>query len=83
MHSAVTIACPDAPDKKPVTKKLPGTMTVGKLKGLLYRLFKVDSSDQKLSSVDSKLGREVDLDDDLRQLTFYSIQTGDSIYLRW
>lgn len=32
-----------------------GTMTIGKVKGLLYRLFKVDSSDQKLSSVDSKV----------------------------
>ncbi|KAL9981206.1 hypothetical protein ACROYT_G009878 [Oculina patagonica] len=80
---SVTITCPDAPDKKSVTKKLPGTMTIGKVKGLLYRLFKVDSSDQKLSSVDSKLGREVELDDDLRQLTFYSVQSGDTIYLRW
>ncbi|KAJ7377274.1 hypothetical protein OS493_030085 [Desmophyllum pertusum] len=80
---AVTITCPDAPDKKSVTKKLPGTMTIGKIKGLLYRLFKVDSSDQKLSSVDTKLGREVELDDDLRQLTFYSVQSGDTLYLRW
>ncbi|CAH3162341.1 unnamed protein product [Porites evermanni] len=81
--TAVTITCLDAPDKKSVTKKLPGTMTIGKLKGLLYRLFKVDSSDQRLSSVDNKLGREVELDDDLRQLTFYSVQSGDTIYLRW
>jgi len=80
---SVTITCPDAPDKKSVTKKLPGTMTIGKLKGLFNRLFKVDSSDQRLSSVDSKLGREVELDDDLRQLTFYSVQSGDTIYLRW
>jgi len=58
-------------------------MTIGKLKGLFNRLFKVDSSDQRLSSVDSKLGREVELDDDLRQLTFYSVQSGDTIYLRW
>lgn len=25
----------------------------------------------------------MDLDDDLRQLTFYSVQSGDTIYLRW
>lgn len=30
-----------------------------------------------------QLGREVELDDDLRQLTFYSVQSGDTIYLRW
>ena len=32
-----------------------GTMTVGKLKGLFYRLYKIDSADQKLSYVDSKV----------------------------
>jgi len=30
-------------------------MTIGKLKGLFNRIFKVDSSDQRLSSVDSKV----------------------------
>ena len=30
-----------------------------------------------------QLGREVELDDDLRQLIFYSVQSGDTIYLRW
>ena len=30
-------------------------MTIGKLKGLFNRLFKVDSSDQRLSSVDRKV----------------------------
>ena len=32
-----------------------GTMTIGKLKGLLYRLFKVDITDQQLYCVDSKV----------------------------
>ncbi|XP_067033872.1 tubulin-specific chaperone E-like isoform X2 [Acropora muricata] len=80
---SVTITCPDVPDKKSVLRKLPGTMTIGKLKGLLYRLFKVDITDQQLYCVDSKLGREVELDDDLRQLSFYSVRNGDTIYLRW
>ena len=30
-------------------------MTIGKLKGLFFRLYKVDSADQKLSYVDSKV----------------------------
>jgi len=79
----VTITCPDVADKKSVLRKLPGTMTIGKLKGLLYRLFKVDITDQQLYCVDSKLGREVELDDDLRQLSFYSVRNGDTIFLRW
>ncbi|XP_074636357.1 tubulin-specific chaperone E-like isoform X4 [Acropora palmata] len=80
---SVTITCPDVADKKSVLRKLPGTMTIGKLKGLLYRLFKVDITDQQLYCVDSKLGREVELDDDLRQLSFYSVRNGDTIFLRW
>ena len=32
-----------------------GTMTIGKLKGLLYRLFKVDITDQQLYCVDGKV----------------------------
>ena len=56
MHvSAVTIRCPDHPEKKELAKKLPGTMTVQKLKGLLQRIYKVDSSDQKLSYCDKKV----------------------------
>ena len=53
--SAVSIKCPDHPEMKELTKKLPGTMTVQKLKGLLQRLYKVDSSDQKLSYIDKKV----------------------------
>ena len=52
---AVTIKCPDNSGKKELTKKLPGTMTVQKLKGLLQRLYKVDSSEQKLSYLDNRV----------------------------
>ena len=47
--------CPDHPDAKTLSKKLPGTMTVQKLKGLLQRLYKVDSSNQSLSYLDEKV----------------------------
>ncbi|XP_048582939.1 tubulin-specific chaperone E [Nematostella vectensis] len=77
------IICPDNTDKKAVTKKLPGTMTIGKLKGLLYRLYKVDSSDQKISYLDTKNNREIAMDDDLRQIDFYSLAPDDTVFLRW
>ena len=38
-----------------VLSYLSGTMTVGKVKGLLYRLYKVDSADQRLSYLDTKV----------------------------
>ncbi|XP_031552493.1 tubulin-specific chaperone E-like [Actinia tenebrosa] len=80
---ALTFKCPDDSSKKVLTKKLPGTMTIGKLKGLLYRLYKVDSADQKLSYLDTKNDREIQLDDDLRSLSFYSVVQGDTLYVRW
>ena len=52
---AVTIKCPDHPEQKQLAKKLPGTMTIQKLKGLLQRMYKVNSSDQKLSYVDKRV----------------------------
>ena len=53
--AAVTIKCPDNSGEKELTKKLPGTMTIQKLKGLLQRLYKVDSSEQKLSYLDNRV----------------------------
>lgn len=56
MHgAAVTVKCPDNSGEKELTKKLPKTMTVQKLKGLLQRLYKVDSSEQKLSYLDNRV----------------------------
>ena len=78
----VTIKCVNDIEKKPVTKKLPATMTISKLKGLLQRLFKVSPSCQILSYVDEN-AHEVKLDDDLRPLSFYSVGSGDTIYLKW
>ena len=58
--AAVKIRCPDHPssDGRELTKKLPGTMTVQKLKGLVQRLYKVDTSEQKLSYLDEQVSRQ-------------------------
>lgn len=55
---AVTIKCPDHPEQKQLIKKLPGTMTIQKLKGLLQRMYRVNSSDQKLSYVDKRVSMQ-------------------------
>ncbi|XP_072188003.1 tubulin-specific chaperone E isoform X2 [Excalfactoria chinensis] len=80
----LTIKCPDNPEQKPVEKKLPESMTVQRVKGLLYRLLRIPGSELKLSYESSKLkGKEVELDNDLKPLQFYSIENGDSVLVRW
>ncbi|NWQ97139.1 TBCE protein, partial [Burhinus bistriatus] len=80
----LTIKCPEKPEQKPVEKKLPESMTVQRVKGLLYRLLKIPGSELKLSYESSKLeGKEVELDNDLKPLQFYSIESGDCVLVRW
>ncbi|XP_010157559.1 PREDICTED: tubulin-specific chaperone E [Eurypyga helias] len=80
----LTIKCPEKPEQKPVQKKLPESMTVQRVKGLLYRLLKIPGSELKLSYESSKLeGKEVELDNDLKPLQFYSIEDGDCVLVRW
>ena len=54
----MVIRCPDHPEATQLSKRLPGSMTVQKLKGLLRRVHKVDSSRQRLSYLDSSVRRE-------------------------
>ncbi|XP_019405380.1 PREDICTED: tubulin-specific chaperone E [Crocodylus porosus] len=80
----VTIKCPDKPDQKPMEKKLPDSMTIQKVKGLLYRLLKIPGSELKLSYESSKMeGKEIELDNDLKSLQFYAIENGDCMLVRW
>ncbi|XP_025965673.1 tubulin-specific chaperone E [Dromaius novaehollandiae] len=80
----LTIKCPDKPEQKPLEKKLPDSMTIQRVKGLLYRLLKIPGSELKLSYESSKLeGKEVELDNDLKPLQFYSIENGDCVLVRW
>eukprot|EP00058_Branchiostoma_floridae_P003549 XP_002589037.1 hypothetical protein BRAFLDRAFT_87510 [Branchiostoma floridae] len=62
------------------------TMTVQKLKILVQRLVKINISDQKLSYTsgkeDQEENQEIELDNDMRDLTFYSIENGDIILVQ-
>uniref|UniRef100_A0A4W3I7S2 Tubulin-specific chaperone E n=1 Tax=Callorhinchus milii TaxID=7868 RepID=A0A4W3I7S2_CALMI len=51
---ALTIKCPDNPVLKTFEKKLPDSMIIQKVRGLLHRLFKVPGTELKLSYVSSK-----------------------------
>lgn len=80
----IIIECPMKDDFSPVTKKVPKTMTVQKLRMLIYRLVKAKGQDLILScnNPDSP-DVEVPLDNDLRELSFYSISNGDTIHVKW
>ncbi|XP_067287764.1 tubulin-specific chaperone E [Pseudorasbora parva] len=80
----VTFVCPEDSDRKPIEKKLPESMIVQKVKGLLHRLLKLPGVELKLSYTCSKLaGREIEIDNDLKPLQFYSVEDGDRILVRW
>ncbi|XP_033635093.1 tubulin-specific chaperone E-like [Asterias rubens] len=80
----VTIKCPDAPSKKVLTKKLPGTMEIQRIKNLIHRLLKVEVTAQNLTYTSLKIpGKEIELDNDMRQLMHYSLENGDTILVRW
>ncbi|KAK5623409.1 hypothetical protein CRENBAI_014856 [Crenichthys baileyi] len=80
----ITFVFPDDTGQKPIEKKLPASMVVQKVKGLLHRLLKVPSSDLRLTYTSHKmLGTEFDIDGDLKTLQFYSIEDGDQVLVRW
>ncbi|KAK2817580.1 hypothetical protein Q5P01_025771 [Channa striata] len=75
---------PDDADRKPIEKKLPASMVVQKVKGLLHRLLKVPAADLRLTYTSPKrVGTEFEIDSDLKTLQFYSIEDGDQVLVRW
>ncbi|XP_046907060.1 tubulin-specific chaperone E isoform X2 [Hypomesus transpacificus] len=81
---SITFLCPEDSDRKPIVKKLPDSMIIQKVKGLLYRLLKIPGVQLKLSYASSKMeGTEIDIDNDLKPLQFYSIEDGDKVLVRW
>ncbi|XP_054714059.1 tubulin-specific chaperone E-like [Uloborus diversus] len=81
---SVIIFSPLLPDKPSVTKKLPAEMTVGKLKALVQRLFKVSAQNVLLTHIskENELQKTI-MDNNLRELSFYSISNQDKIAVEW
>ncbi|XP_069427681.1 tubulin-specific chaperone E isoform X2 [Ovis canadensis] len=78
------IKYPNQLDQKVIEKQLPESMTVQKVKGLLSRLLKVPVSELLLSYESPKMpGKEIELENDLQSLQFYSVENGDCLLVRW
>ncbi|XP_077428152.1 tubulin-specific chaperone E isoform X1 [Vanacampus margaritifer] len=79
----ITFVFVDDVARTPVEKKLPATMEVQKVKGLLSRLLKVPAADLKLSYTSAKVvGPEYHMDSDLKTLLFYAVEDGDTVLVR-
>ncbi|XP_051050691.1 tubulin-specific chaperone E [Phodopus roborovskii] len=78
------IKCSNQHEQKVLEKQLPDSMTIQKVKGLLSRLLKVPVSELLLSYESPKMpGREIELENDLQSLQFYSVENGDCLLVRW
>lgn len=67
---------------KLVAKRLLGTMSIRTLQNIIQKLFQIPSSEQRLFLVQtSQQGSFAvqELDDPLRELKYYDIQSGDEI----
>ncbi|XP_062502907.1 tubulin-specific chaperone E-like isoform X2 [Corticium candelabrum] len=78
----ITISFPDDSTKTPITKKLPASLTIQKLKGLIQRLCRVDISQQRLTYKETENGPEYTMDDNMRSLAFYSVKSGNIVVVR-
>ncbi len=81
----VSLKCPPNPDFKHSTKKLPPNLTVLKLRALLQRLVRPVKAHQLELSYTSREHPEVEvpMDNDMRDLAFYGLASGDTLILKW
>jgi len=79
------VRCPDSIGSAETVKKVPGSMTVSKLKALLRRVYKSGppTANMELYLVGQTSTNEVRLDNDFRELSFYSAVEGDTLLVRW
>ncbi|KAK2167203.1 hypothetical protein LSH36_31g04030 [Paralvinella palmiformis] len=81
---SVMLECPHLPNKAPVKKKLPVTMTVQKLKSLAQRLYKADPLVMTISYSSQKmLGTDINMESDQKEIGYYSVEDGDTIHINW
>jgi hypothetical protein len=86
---SVTIDCPEMDNFEKISKKLPQTMTIQKLRLLLQRLlsrkFKGAEAHKLVMTAAStkEPNIQVPLDNDLRDLFFYSVENDSTIFVKW
>ncbi|CAL1685652.1 unnamed protein product [Lasius platythorax] len=81
----VEFVCPNDPHQpRGIKRKLLKDMEVQKMIGLAQRLFKTGGKIPVLSFISQDLSNdEISLDKPLQELSYYSIQDGDQVLVRW
>lgn len=69
-------------DKKPLAKKLILSTTIATLKSICSKLFKVEVIKQSLSYQEKGKAFTCELDDNLKQLSFYGVSDGGTIEIK-
>ncbi|XP_065350696.1 tubulin-specific chaperone E [Cloeon dipterum] len=81
---SVVIKCPQLDQIGQLEKKLPRTMKVQRLRGLMPKLLPSAPNRLKLSYIcQDKPDIKYEFDNDLKDLAFYSIEDNDSILVEW
>merc|ERR1719483_601078 len=80
------VRSPDVVGSAETVKKVPTSMSVAKLRALLHRLYKHQAGSSRLrislvSSVNKE--QEVHMENDMREVSFYSVSEGDTLLVRW
>jgi len=80
------VRSPEVVGSAETVKKVPTSMSVAKLRALLHRLYKNQAGGNRLriSLVSSaNQDQEVQMDNDMREVSFYSVSEGDTLLVRW
>jgi len=80
------VRSPDVIGSAETVKKVPTSMSVAKLRALLHRIYRdqAGGSRLKISLVSSaNKEQEVQMDNDMREVSFYSVSEGDTLLVRW
>lgn len=78
------IVCSNSPDGPEFIKKVPKNMTIQKLTGLVQKLVDTGGLVPILQVRSAKApGIEVSLEKDMQDLSFYSVEDGDTIAVSW
>ena len=79
----IKIRTPEIIGSAETVKKIPGSMNVRALRALLQRLYKNKTGGSKIRISLLAGDQEVVIDNDMREISFYSVSDGDIILVRW
>jgi len=79
----LTFVCQQS-TKPPLTKKIPQSMTIAKLRAMVMRLYSADPHSLVVTySSPLAPGQDFQLDHDMREISYYAMLDGDTVNVSW